>query len=235
MYASGPWGPRDDGDDVRRFRKELLDKIRNMLRICHTHEHENLIITSRFSWLSSNEVARAFREASQEIGDTAHLFRRVVFAFPLDDCPMKVAASFRQEFQKPAAGLARLQAQEDKVGMQADSVILDRDGRIVSAACGDFCVSATLGDTFGGGNGCKIWLSRKDDGRYRDNQIWKHGPSGRLVLVACPHLCLSAATRKDVTSRLHLWEMVEVQIRLIKSGYLGPRGALCWQVARVSA
>jgi hypothetical protein len=47
----------------------------------------------------------------------------------------------------------------------------------------------------------------------------KHDPLGHLVLVACPHLCLTAATRKTVTSRLHLWEMVEVQIRLIKSGY----------------
>ena len=70
----------------------------------------------------------------------------------------------------------------------------------------------------------KIWLSRKDGGRYRDNQIWKHDPLGRLVLVAWPHLCLSAATRKAATSRLHLWEMVEVKIRLSSLKQVCPPG-----------
>merc|ERR1712014_259985 len=58
------------------------------------------------------------------------------------------------------------------------------------------------------GNGTKVHLwERKNHTYSREHQIWRQEASGRIVLVACPQLCLSVESIRD-GSKVHLWQRV---------------------------
>lgn len=99
VYATNPWGLSGQAEDAGRFRTEMRDKILNILRICHKHGHEELVVTGTFSKVPLGEVAAIFREVLTQSSDAANVFLRVVFALP-QVCSIKAFRAFQQEFRE---------------------------------------------------------------------------------------------------------------------------------------
>jgi uncharacterized protein (TIGR02452 family) len=66
-----------------RYRAEMREKVLNVLRICHAHDHQELILGA---WGCggnegpAEEVAEAFHRALLGDSDVSHTFKRVTFA-----------------------------------------------------------------------------------------------------------------------------------------------------------
>jgi len=81
VYATATRG--NSGGASEDFCMEMKDKIRNLLRICHIHKHDHLILGA---WGCghrgghSREVAAIFHEALFGNSDVNRLFRKVTFA-----------------------------------------------------------------------------------------------------------------------------------------------------------
>merc|ERR1711924_356964 len=75
VYAISPWAPNTDEDpSLLQFQAEMRKKITNVLRICHLHGHDTLILGA---WSCGNGggppafVAKIFRESLMGSADTA--------------------------------------------------------------------------------------------------------------------------------------------------------------------
>jgi hypothetical protein len=211
IYAAAAWGPNitnsvngsteksaaavsEWAKDWQRFRGEMREKIRNLIRICHRHGHTTIIVSMAsacFAGAPAADFAALWHECLFDVGlgDTPGLAKRVVFAIPSKWTSLKVNLSFRQEFQRPREVL------EKAANCKADRKLLILAGS-------KLCVDARLHiDKCTVGN-IEVGLWTILIGAAQEHQIWLHLPCGRLVLAAFPSLCLSAVPSSS--SGVHL-------------------------------
>eukprot|EP00747_Dinoflagellata_sp_TGD_P113442 gnl/TRDRNA2_/TRDRNA2_171706_c1_seq1.p1 gnl/TRDRNA2_/TRDRNA2_171706_c1~~gnl/TRDRNA2_/TRDRNA2_171706_c1_seq1.p1 ORF type:complete len:682 (+),score=93.08 gnl/TRDRNA2_/TRDRNA2_171706_c1_seq1:303-2048(+) len=215
VYATAPYGPTAEPDDADRYRSELRVKILNILRICHMHGHEDLIISSRFTGAPVGEVAAIFREVLLEVGDAACAFRRVIFALPISECPAKVFLAFQHQF--PAAN--------SKFHAPPHPSISVSDRRITLAARPHLGLDADMGAEHKHWNGIKVRLWQNVYYCDREHETWRQEECGRIVLVAFPQLCLSAEG-SGPGSTVHVWERVKSHNKDKQIWQAGPNGTI---------
>eukprot|EP00931_Biecheleriopsis_adriatica_P117522 TRINITY_DN93027_c0_g1_i1.p1 TRINITY_DN93027_c0_g1~~TRINITY_DN93027_c0_g1_i1.p1 ORF type:complete len:739 (-),score=133.97 TRINITY_DN93027_c0_g1_i1:109-2325(-) len=192
MYAATPWGPSSN-DDWPRFRREMKEKIQNILRICSKHCHDDIVVCMARSSFASQPVAvvtSLWRECLLTTGDTPGLVRRVVFAMP-EHVALKVHLAFEQEFEDPLSKI--------------HSEIHGEPKMIVSAGT-TFCVDARLHIHKTEGlsrNGIAVGLWEASVTAAQEHQMWLHLPCGRLALSAFPSLLLTAELSRS-GAKVHL-------------------------------
>jgi len=202
-----PSGSLDDHADADRFKDEMREQIRNILRICHWHRHdqsnpihEELIISASFKRLPARVVASLFREALLEHGDgndCVGAFGRVTFALPQGEVPATVCYGFEEEFvSSPCGDLSRRAWAED------GQLILPKG---FVGVCLDAYLENVHADKV---NGAPVGLYEPVCSKGREHQQWIHTSCGRIVLAAFPRLCLNAKYLHDGAD-IHIWSWVE--------------------------
>eukprot|EP00931_Biecheleriopsis_adriatica_P042636 TRINITY_DN24307_c0_g2_i1.p1 TRINITY_DN24307_c0_g2~~TRINITY_DN24307_c0_g2_i1.p1 ORF type:complete len:813 (+),score=195.40 TRINITY_DN24307_c0_g2_i1:60-2441(+) len=218
IYAAAPWGPNmvtrsmgsEEGADSLaewskdwdRFRKEVREKIKNVLRTCYNNGHDEVIVMMAdacFADAPAAEIAAQWRECllGPGFGDTPGLVRRLVFAMPFGQTLIKAKLAFQREFRsldplKPVSACSMIVLDGTKLCMDARDLM-----------------KATEVSHPGAPNGIKVILKPISITAAQEHQLWLHLPCGRLVLAAYPELCLSAVSNS--TDGVHLWKRVEEQ------------------------
>eukprot|EP00930_Biecheleria_cincta_P044018 TRINITY_DN30198_c0_g1_i1.p1 TRINITY_DN30198_c0_g1~~TRINITY_DN30198_c0_g1_i1.p1 ORF type:complete len:778 (-),score=125.28 TRINITY_DN30198_c0_g1_i1:298-2631(-) len=211
MYAAVAWGPnfmnwKESSDwktDWKRFRGEIREKIQNVLRACHKHNHDSIIVSMAsacFEGAPASTFAELWYECLFGAGDTSGLVRRVVFSTPPKTTPLKVRLAFQQEFLRSREVLLRGTAIRD-------------EGQMLVLAGSKQCLDARLdvrllvseNET---GNGVTVGLCEILASANQEHQVWLLLPCGRLVLAEFPWLCLNASSRR-AGDYVHLWKRVE--------------------------
>merc|ERR1712048_401676 len=173
---------------------EIREKIRNVLRICHKHNHNDIIVSMAeacFQTAPVAEVAALWHECLFDLGDTPGLAKRVVFAMPSRWTSLKVRLAFQQEFQQPRQLLSVCKADRKMLILEGSKLCLDARLHCDQS----FVRSIAVG----------LWPILVS--AAQEHQIWLHLPCGRLVLAAFPSLCLSAVSSSG--SSVHLSERDE--------------------------
>ena len=96
VYASG----FDESGTLEH--PEMCAKILNILRICHAHGHESLIICSRISQCNDRQIADIFCRLlfDTSSSDVALVFSHVIFSLPSLECSSGVLTTFQQVFAR---------------------------------------------------------------------------------------------------------------------------------------
>merc|ERR1719401_1814585 len=187
--------PEKKVDSTVSFRDDMRSKIKDILRICHTHGHEEIVVASKFEGLPSREVSSLFYESLLEIGDAVGAFRRVMFALPSTQVPATVTLGFQEEFKYKSSGQVRALWKEGKL--------------LVPKERADVCLEVDIKDVkYKDVKGTKAKLVKPLVSVCREHQHWTHLPCGRIVLAACPQLCLSAMWG-DAGADVHIWHKVD--------------------------
>jgi len=190
LFASPPWKP--EAEDGQRFHEEMRAKVANLLRICQSYGHQELLISATFHGLPAREVAAIFREVLLESGDVARAFKRVTFALPHNEVDGKVVLSFQEEFSA-----------------QHGPRKIEDFKRIMPTHDAELCLDVPLENvTLQSIQGTVVQLAKPQFSAGREHQHWLLLPCGRIVLAAYPQLCLSASTARD-GAHVHIWTRVE--------------------------
>jgi len=204
VFGSPPWKPTDEVDSAIQFRSEMRDKIKNILRICHWHGHQELVISSKFAGLPAREIASLFYELLVESGDAVGAFRRVIFALPTEEVPAKVICGFQEEFRcAERDGVPRTSWKDGKY-----LVPRSQPGQNLNIES-ELCLDVNLRDVkWNGVRGTRAHMFKAVLSSSREHQQWMQLPCGRIVLAAFPQLCLSAEKGHD-GAHIHMWHKVE--------------------------
>lgn len=125
-------------------------------------------------------------------------FRRVIFAFPNEEVPARVILGFQEEFKYPEINYAPCAPKADQL-----VVLTSPSDPHLSPGCLDVDLRKVLLN-FVRGRRVQIFITAI----FRENQLWRHLPCGRIVLDAFPQLCLSAAQNHN-NAHIHIWYKTE--------------------------